>query len=432
MTARSLAVSITPRVTIENPQRTDEVWAAAASFQRWLEKCGYLSWDPYDIWGTAYGLFSRRLYYRQRFLGLPFVAPLLAMEVIYPRWRKWFVKKERFATADGQLILAFANLYQLTGTEDHLRKAVRLAQDLVRYSVPGYRGHCWGYPFDWQHHDGCCKRNTPFITSTPYCFEANLKLFDLTADESYLGIAKSIAEFVQHDLRDTPTSSDASAGSYYPMDNSLVINASAYRAMVLFEAGNRFGQSAQLEIAWRNLNFILQSQQADGSWLYSMDAHARRFIDHFHTCFVLKNLWKLNKWVRSETVSKTIERGYAYYRKNLFGDDDLPRSFAIKPRTQLARHEMYDFAEAITLGSLLHKDLPVAFATAQRLATVVCQRFQLSDGHFVTRIYNGGLRHKLPFLRWAQAQLFYALTNLLLAREQDGARSFGAPLEAGR
>jgi hypothetical protein len=31
----------------------------------------------------------------------------------------------------------------------------------------------------------------------------------------------------------------------------------------------------------------------------------------------------------------------------------------------------------------------------------------------VTRVFRGGFRHRFPFLRWPQAQLFYALTNLL-------------------
>ncbi len=397
------------------PNESGELWRAVEAFVAWLQKAGCDSYDPYDIWGTAFGLFSRRLYYRHPVLGLPLIAPILGMEILCPRWRKWFVPKERFATADAQLILAFANLYQLTGNDVHLQKALALARDLLRYSIPGYSGPCWGYPFDWQHHRGLWKKNTPFITATPYCFEACLKLFDLTGDKSFFETAKSIARFVHHDLRDTPTSADAAAGSYSPADNSQVVNASAYRAMVLFEAGNRFGQPACLESARRNLNFILQNQQPDGSWLYALDHEGERFVDHFHTCFVLKNLAKLNRRLGSDAVTAAIRKGFHYYRRALFGPDGLPRSFAVQPRAQIVRLEMYDFAEAITLGAVLRDDIPEAFALAQRLARAVCQQYQLPDGHFVTRVYVGGIKHTLPFLRWPQSQLFHALANLLVA-----------------
>ena len=102
----------------------------------------------------------------------------------------------------------------------------------------------------------------------------------------------------------------------------------------------------------RNLQFILDSQREDGSWLYALESPAEAFIDHFHTCFVLKNLHKLNRVLASAAVVRAIEKGWDFYRRALFHDDETPKSFAIEPRTQLARVEMYNFAEAITLGTL--------------------------------------------------------------------------------
>lgn len=393
----------------------DKIAKSIQAFLAWLDDHGYAGSDPYDIWGTPYGLFARRLYYKHSTLGLPLIAPILASEILCPEVRTIFVEKQRYATADGQLLLAFLNLYQDSGASEFLGKARKLAQDLLQYSIPGYKGHCWGYPFDWQHNRGVWKKNTPFITATPYCFEAFLALFDVTGDESCLAVAESIARFVHGDLAETPLPSGAAAGSYSPLDNSQVINATAYRAMVLFEAAHRFNQAAYQESAERNLQFILESQREDGAWLYALDHRSERFIDHFHTCFVLKNLVKLNARRQDKAVSEAIARGYRYYHEHLFGPDGLPRSFAIKPRTQIVRLEMYDFAEAITLGCLLRHEMPNAFALARSLAGVVCGQFQLPDGHFVTRVYVGGLKHTFPYLRWPQSQLFYALTNILLA-----------------
>ncbi len=75
----------------------------------------------------------------------------------------------------------------------------------------------------------------------------------------------------------------------------------------------------------------------------------------------------------------------------------------------------------ITLGALLKDEMPGAFELACRLAERLVAQWQLADGHFLTRVYRGGLRHTFPYLRWPQAQLFYALTNLLGALDEGQA-----------
>jgi hypothetical protein len=123
----------------------------------------------------------------------------------------------------------------------------------------------------------------------------------------------------------------------------------------------------------------------------------------------------MNRSLQRVEITEAIRRGYDFFRRELFFADGLPRMFALKPRTGIVRHEMYDFAEAITLGTLLREDHPEAFTHARELTAVLCSRYQCRDGHFVTRVYRGGWRHTFPFIRWPQSQLFLALTNLYAA-----------------
>src|SRR5271166_4954982 len=102
----------------------NEFWIAADRFIKWLDDSGYGSYDPYDIWGTRYGRLARRLYYGKHPAGVVMTAPLVLMEVICPRLRGLFVKKDRYPTADAQLALAFLNLYeasqnQRAASDDH-------------------------------------------------------------------------------------------------------------------------------------------------------------------------------------------------------------------------------------------------------------------------------------------------------------------------
>jgi glycosyltransferase involved in cell wall biosynthesis len=439
-----VAQCVTPKRTLarEQPLRAmspdpscglAELWTMADKAVEWLERSGYASYDPYDVWGTRYGLLARRLYYRKHPLGLVMIAPVILMEIVWPRLRTLFVRKDRYPTADAQLALAFLNLYEIARAQEEalaprapggrtsvswLIKARALADDLLAESVLGRSGLGWGYPFDWQSVSGLVKKQTPHITATPYCYEVFTRLFDLTGDDYYSEVARSIAAFVFEDLHDTPTGPDAAAGSYTPYDRSKVVNASAYRAFVLFDAARRFHHDAYRAAASKNLRFILDAQRPDGSWLYAIDSPAEAFIDHFHTCFVLKNLYKLNRDLHSPEVAMAVRQGYAWYRRSLFDSEDNPRSFTIAPRLEIVRVEMYNVAEAISLGTLLRHDIPWAFALADTLSARFLRRCQLRAGHWITRIYLGGFKHRLPFLRWPQSQLFLALTNLLAAREQ--------------
>jgi len=388
--------------------------ASADRFVRWLDLHGYESFDPYDIWGTPYGLMARRLYYQRSPLGYVLTAPGLALEILCPRLRQWWVPKMRYPTADAQLGLAFLNLHRVSADGAYVNRAAALGADLLRSASPGYQGLGWGYPFDWQNNKGLWRRNTPYITATPYCYELFAGLAERTGEPGFREAAASAARFVATELRDTPTGDNSTAGSYSPHDETRVINASAYRAFVLFDAAERCGRREYATSARRNLNFILEQQRPDGSWLYGLDGPMEAFVDHFHTCFVLKNLFKLNRLLHEPAVSEAIGRGWTYYRRNLFGPDGLPKGFAVQPRLQLVRVEAYNFAEAITLGTLLGDDIPEALLLARRLAQRLITEFQLRSGHFVTRVYVGGIRHTLPFLRWPQAQLLLALTGLLV------------------
>jgi hypothetical protein len=185
------------------------------------------------------------------------------------------------------------------------------------------------------------------------------------------------------------------------------------------EAYNRFGVDKYKEEAVKNINFVLENQCLDGSWFYAVDSSKDAFVDNFHTCFVLKNLYKSNVYLKSNKIREAIKKGYSFYRKNLFANNGDPKPFAVLKRIQLVRVELYDYAEAISLGVLLKDEIPGAFELAKKLALDVGLNYQLPDGHFMTRVNWGGLRNTVPYLRWPQAQMFFAFTMLLNTKESN-------------
>ena len=73
-------------------------------------------------------------------------------------------------------------------------------------------------------------------------------------------------------------------------------------------------------------------------------------MDHFHTCFVLKALAKIEQLTGCPQCRSAIERGVDYYVKNLFDANGLPKPFSKAPRLTVYRRELYDYAECINLA----------------------------------------------------------------------------------
>jgi hypothetical protein len=190
-----------------------------------------------------------------------------------------------------------------------------------------------------------------------------------------------------------------------------VINASAYRAFLLTKAGIELSEPRYTEAARRNLNFVLASQNENGSWYYAMDG-TRDFVDHFHTCFVLKALAKIEQLTGSPKCRTAIERGVSYYVRNLFDANGRPMPFSKAPRLTVYRHELYDYAECINLAVLLYGRFPELDRILAGVVTDLLARWQKRDGSFRARKLLVGWDN-VPMHRWAQSQVFRSLCFLL-------------------
>lgn len=389
--------------------------SSVEKFVAWLDNNGASGYDPYDLWSTRYGCFARRLFYKFGKAAAPVVAPIVIADSLFPTAARLGRKKRTYATSHAHLILSFLDLHEIgfRGV-DWIARAARLAKELDLMGTETRSGFGWGYPFDWQNRRGLWPKGTPLITVTPYCFEAYLRLHDATGEEHYLAMARSAAQFALDGLNNSERRGGAVASSYSPLDRSLVINASAYRAFVLATAASRFPMSQAAELSDRLVMFVLESQRSDGSWPYALEEKGDDFVDHFHTCFVLKNLYKVFLINESVAIWDAVEKGYSYYENKLFDADDLPKSFAAG-KFGLLRYGLYDFAEAIALGCLLRGRIPQSFEMATRVANIAVERFQLPDGHFATSVDRFGLTNQFAFIRWPQAQLFHSMTSFLRA-----------------
>ena len=393
----------------------NEVSRVLGSFSNWLQTYGETSFDHQSYFAGPIGGRAKSLYYRSKLVGTLAVAPMILSEAFVPSLRRGFHRRTRFPIADAHYAMGFVSLFEATGEDGYLKTAVHFLEELKKSRCAKFKEYCWGYPFDWVTRNGVIEEQTPLITSTPYVYEAFQQVYALDGREEWKQIMASIACHATTDIKDFRTSERGSTCSYSPYDQGGVINAAAYRAGMLTSASRDLGHDEYWTIAERNLNFVLENQNSDGSWPYAVDG-VRDFVDHFHTCFVMKALAKIHTLTGHQPTFDALERGLNYYLANLFAEDGLPRPFSKAPRLTVYRRELYDCAECINLCLLLRDRFPELNTTLQTTVAGILQDWVKPDGSFRSRQLLLGWDN-VPMHRWAQSQMFRSLA-FYLSEEQ--------------
>ncbi len=410
------------------------VSAVLKGFISWLNHYGETSWDHQSFFAGPIGRRAKALYYRRKRLGMAAVTPMIFSEAFLPAARRLFHERIRLPIADAHYAMGFAFLFEVTGDAAYFDRATHFLEQLERSRCGGFREYCWGYPFDWVTRGGTIPRETPLITTTPYAYEAFLQAMEIAEDrgpvtdaeqrpgfqrtedggqrtEKWKTILASIAEHAAVDIKSFPTSDKGSSSSYTPFDSGGVINAAAYRAFLLTSASQVLGRSDYSAIAERNLHFVLETQNPDGSWYYATDG-VRDFVDHFHTCFVMKALAKIHSLTGHAATLESLSRGVTFYLDNLFDEEGLPKPFSKAPRLTVYKRELYDCAECINLCLLLRNRFPQLNGTLERVVAPVLERWVKRDGSFRSRRLHFGWDN-VPMHRWGQSQMFRSLAFYL-------------------
>jgi hypothetical protein len=397
-------------------ERSRLVRNTLGDFSGWLNGFGETSFDHQSFYAGVGGK-AKALYYRHPLVGLAAVAPLVCCEALLPAARQLFHRRMRLPIADGHYAMGFGLLFETSQDPGFFDRLVHFLDVLKGTRCANFREYCWGYPFDWVTRDGTIKAGTPLITTTPYVYEAFLQAYRIQPRDEWRQILESIVRHVCTDIKDFRVSASASSCSYTPFDEGGVINAAAYRAFLLTSASHVFAESRYWAIAERNLNFVLDTQNQDGSWYYAVDG-VRDFVDHFHTCFVMKALAKIHSLTGHEGCQRALSRGLSYYLDRLFDVDGLPRPFSAAPRLTVYKRELYDCAECINLCLLLRDRFPQLQATLEAVVEGIMKDWIKPDGSFRSRRLLFGWDN-VPMHRWGQSQMFRSLALLLRETPPD-------------
>jgi hypothetical protein len=369
-----------------------------------------VTYDPYDIWKTELGFRVKHFYNSHRRLGLP-GAGLFAVFDLLNNGRRLFYTPSEFAVVRAHAVLCLLNLYQQTGETFLIDCARSHLEWLLAHSCEGYSGPCWGLGF--RH--AVSKHlvygaDMPLSVMTPYALEAFMQFTRLSRDDRFLPAIHGIFRFFERDVRVMKENAEELATSYAPFEDRIVVNAVSYcmyaRALSLPHLGAP--QSVETMRVVQKIYAYIRGQQHDsGAWWYSPDTGS--FIDCFHSCILLKNVFKTKQLVPLEGADALLRRGYEYLVRTFLDKEAfLFRRFSVANKPGLTRFDLYDSAEALQIAMLLGD-----WDLADRLLGSVIAHF--CDGTDVySQIDIFGMRRSKNTLRWAVMPFLYSASCFLI------------------
>lgn len=344
---------------------------------RWMEDNEYAGYDHYDLWSSRFGIWSRRLFSSHRLLGAPCVAVVYLQDIFFPGTRKIFAKRHKSAEAIPRIASAYFKLFKSTKDKTFLKSGCSLLAWLNENSTATKHGLGWGLHFDWPGR-AYISKNTPCVTLTAYSTQAFLEGYSLTHRKEYLETALKTGDFVAYDLN-RKNEEYGTALSYTPLDHNYVINANSYAAGILMETLKYHKDPVRCELIDCILNYVLAQQNSNGSWYYfdkNEVCEGKNFIDSFHTCFVLENLYSLWKWNNDPRLKNAVDRGYEFFTDNFITGPSSVRYYYSYPYPTGVKVDIRGCAEAIHCLAVLSEIYPEALDLAVRIAEWTIKNMQ--------------------------------------------------------
>ncbi len=367
----------------------------------WLESHDYQSYDPFD------GLNAR--FVRPFTFERPWLRTVLQQGVrrfpvnLRPLLE---IRPSRSTKAMGFIARACIRLHETTGESKWEARARDAFKWLTENKSPGYSGACWGNHFDYQSRVFYLPAGVPTIVWTSLIGHAFLDAYCHFGDAEYLATAASACQHILKDL-EICAEGDGACISYVPGENRRVHNANALGASLLARTHSHTRNEAYLDLARRAMLYTASHQRPDGAWYYGENFNLR-WIDNFHTAYVLDCLKHYAMATGDSRFSPVLAAGYSYWKQNFFLADGTPKYYVDKTPPI----DIQCSSQAIdTLVFFAGQD-PEALSLAMKIAHWTIANMQDKSGYFYYRRYGRILANKTPMLHWGQGTMLCALAGL--------------------
>jgi hypothetical protein len=319
------------------------------------------------------------------------------------------IKKDYNPKAMGLFLHAYSLQYQLKKDEAILQQMEFLFNWLLENKTKGYDEYCWGYNFDWASPVKFLKKYSPTIVVSGFVAKGIFEYYQATQNQKAFEVLKRIGNFAEKELAWTKNE-DGYCVSYSTKEVDCCYNANMLGAELYARLYSISNEPKYKDLACKMTDFTIAHQQENGSWNYSIDIKTgkeRTQID-FHQGYVLDSIHYVLKYCgENEIYKEALKKGAEYYFKNQFKENGqslfrLPKKYPVEIHNQSQG--------IITLTRLAYLNTQYAIF-AEVIAQWTTENMQSKKGYFYYKKYPM-YTIKTPFMRWSQAWIFLALTEL--------------------
>ena len=311
---------------------------------------------------------------------------------------------------------AYFNLYQVTKNDEFLRKGKWCVDWLIKNPSEGYSGLCWGYNFDWQSRAFFAPKYLPNCVVTVFVGETLIKAYELSKDETYLKLAQNIAKFLLIDLPIIYEDDETKCVAYVPSKvSSIVLNINALVGAFLAKLWKYSKIGDYLIQARKLIQFVIDHRTNYDAWYYTFppgDSIIRH--DNYHTGGILDAILEYMQYTKNYDLENIHLSGLKYYRNNLFLENGAPKWM----NDQVYPFDIHGSAQGIITFCKASKFNPEYGNFASKIAEwTIKNLYNHNEGYFY---YQQGkfFKHKFTLMRWCNAWMCKALSELLLMRHE--------------
>ncbi len=367
------------------------------SFHRlyiYCQNAQYKGWDNFD--GLNSSLFKNSPFYHYKLFRLAWIQFFKRFPL---NLRKYAFVPNGY-NAKGLALFVSGLILQ-----EKYDEAESLINILMKTTCPDYSDKCWGYNFDWQSKSFLTSTGTPNLVTTVFVTNALLDYCDKTNIEKYFEIAISVCNFFLNNLILFEDKKTLCFG-YMPNTNIRVHNVNMLGAALFARVFKITGENIYYEKSKKAMTYAVNAINPDYSWYYG-EKDIYQFIDNFHTGF---NIIALNDWMEytgEYQWKKELKNAYKYFLNTFWIENGCPKYY----NNSLYPIDIHCSAQGIITFLKLSGFNGNSFSFAKRIAEWAIVNMQDDKGYFYyqkTKLYT----NKIPYIRWSQAWMFYALSLL--------------------
>lgn len=379
----------------------DQIWQSIERLSEWLERHDYRGYDTFDGLSAK---FVRPLTFETKLLRTVLqqgvrrfplnVRPLLG------------IPTSRSTKGMSYIARGLMRLEDVTGDKSWGAKARAAFQWLIENQSKGYSGACWGNHFDYQSRGFYLPKGVPTIVWTSHIGHGFLDAYEHFGDEKYLQVAASACEHILRDLK-REVEGDTVCISYIPTGENYIHNSNVLGASLLARTYSYTRNEECLALAKKAIQYTANHQRENASWYYG-EAPSVRWVDNFHTAYVLDCFKQYIAATGDERFETNLSRGYEYWKETFFLDDGTPRYYDYKTLPI----DIQCSSQAIDSLVYFNDRDPGNLTLALKVAKWTIENMQDSTGYFYYRRYSPMIVNKTPTLHWGQATMLCALAGL--------------------